>query len=260
LPVGLFRVQCERCHDSDGRGEVVRDVLRSIPDFTDAGWQDSQTDEDLSRAILEGRGKSMPAMKRKVTREEAGRLVALVRAFRGGRVVIPDEDSPGPSTKPEVPPPRVTQTDHSPLGDSSEAARRAASTTFQRTCRGCHGPDGKGEGTRALMPEIPDFSNRSWQGLRNRAELVASVLEGKGSHMPAFRDRLTEGQVQGVVDLIRGLGPPGVLPVDSKAGEFKVRFTRLSQEFESLRREFRAISDREGQREARHQPASNRNN
>jgi mono/diheme cytochrome c family protein len=253
-PVSLFRAHCLKCHDGDGRGEISRDTFRSIPDFTDTRWQASQTDAQLKLAILEGQGKSMPAMKDKMSPAAAGRLVVLIRAFRGGRQVVSEkEESPGPTGTADVAaaPVAVALAEPTSAPKSRDASMQLASAIFQRSCLGCHGPDGKGDAIRAQVPEIPDFTSRFWQERRDGAELTASVLEGKGSHMPAFRDKLNAEQSRAIVDLIREFGPPQAGAPESTASEFDTHFTRLCQEFESLQREYQALSIRASQREAR---------
>lgn len=49
-PVQVYRSACLRCHDSDGRGQAVRDALLTISDFTCLGWHAPQDDEDLGLA------------------------------------------------------------------------------------------------------------------------------------------------------------------------------------------------------------------
>ena len=55
---------------------------------------------ELSHSILEGKGKSMPAMKEKVASVGVMQMVALVREFRGGKLVIEDEEDRPPASEP----------------------------------------------------------------------------------------------------------------------------------------------------------------
>src|SRR5207344_3445879 len=87
----MFRAECLKCHDADGSGESVRDVMPRLPDFRDPRFQDSKTDDELARSILEGKGKSMRPMREKVGSSDVGDLVLLIRGFRGGRQVISDD-------------------------------------------------------------------------------------------------------------------------------------------------------------------------
>ncbi len=55
-PHKLYSAHCVACHDTDGRGEPVRDIMTSIPDFTKAEWHRARTNERLVRSIREGKG------------------------------------------------------------------------------------------------------------------------------------------------------------------------------------------------------------
>src|SRR5579864_9263364 len=97
-PLQVFRTSCLECHDKDGRGRTAREEFPKIPDFTDPGWQDSQSDAELGRAILEGRGKAMPRMRQKLGSVDVKQMVAFVRAFRGGKQVVAGEVETTPAT------------------------------------------------------------------------------------------------------------------------------------------------------------------
>jgi len=76
----------------------------------------------------------------------------------------------------------------------------------------CHGADGTGNKARDRFPEIPDFTNASWQARRTNAELTESILDGKGSAMPPLDDDVGEEQARGLVAYVRAfaltLGKP----------------------------------------------------
>ncbi len=96
-PLRVFQSACLECHDSDGRGEIVRDVLPKIPDFTDPRWRDSRGDAELIHSILNGKGKSMRPMKDALGGVDAKQMVALIRSFRGGTLVVPEEPEEPPA-------------------------------------------------------------------------------------------------------------------------------------------------------------------
>jgi mono/diheme cytochrome c family protein len=238
----LFRKHCLGCHDSDGRGEAGRALFKSIPDFTDERWQAARTDQQIGRAILEGQGKSMPSMKVKLSPAEAGRLVTLVRGFRGGRQVIAEEGAdPSPADAPAAAAP-ATRPNPVPAARPEPAPDRLAAAVFQRTCRNCHGADGKGDALRPQMPAIPDFTSPSWQAGRSRAELTASILEGRGRQMPAFGGSLSPAQSRALAEYVLTFGPRRAAPAASSAEGFDAQFSKLRREFESLQREYRALS------------------
>ncbi len=95
--LGVYRASCVLCHDVDGRGEVGREGAPGIPDFTDSKWQSTRSDAQLSQSILEGKGKAMPRMKNKLGSVDVKLMVAMVRAFAGGKLVIEEEHEPASS-------------------------------------------------------------------------------------------------------------------------------------------------------------------
>ena len=68
----------------------------------------------------------------------------------------------------------------------------AAAKRLQSRCTRCHDADGSGRSSRDKLREIPDFSNHKWQASRTDSELLVSVLDGKGSHMPGFRGNIED--------------------------------------------------------------------
>ena len=74
----------------------------------------------------------------------------------------------------------------------------------------CHGADGTGNKARDRLPEIPDFTNVSWQARRTDARLLESILDGKGEDMPPVRGKISEQQARGLVAFVRAFAPtPG---------------------------------------------------
>jgi mono/diheme cytochrome c family protein len=78
---GLFNRYCIRCHGVDGRG--VWDIP-GVPDFTNARWQVSRSDDQIARIIIEGRGAVMPTFRGTLTLEEAWAMVRYLRTFLPG--------------------------------------------------------------------------------------------------------------------------------------------------------------------------------
>jgi mono/diheme cytochrome c family protein/uncharacterized membrane protein len=77
----LFENRCAKCHGADGTGKKARDRLPALPDFTTTSWQGGRTDSRLMASILDGKGEEMPSWRGKITKAQARRLVAYVRAF-----------------------------------------------------------------------------------------------------------------------------------------------------------------------------------
>lgn len=116
--VRLYRTHCVECHGSDGRGEPARETTPEIPDFTNPTWHESHADQELVRAIWAGK-KDMPAMKRKLARTEVNPLVALVRAFQGGKQHISEVQDKATEANPRMESVRVG----SPVGPADGVAR-----------------------------------------------------------------------------------------------------------------------------------------
>lgn len=76
----LYTAKCATCHGKDGRG-IPNWRKKGQPDFTDAAWQKSHTDAQITEATKNGKGKFMPAFKAKLSDEEVAAVVARVRAF-----------------------------------------------------------------------------------------------------------------------------------------------------------------------------------
>src|SRR5438093_8799350 len=128
--------------------------------------------------------------------------------------------------------------------DSSPPSNRASPATgelYQHHCVKCHGKDGSGSPGRPSLPDIPDFTAASWQARRTDAELMASILDGKGDDMPAFARKIKEEQARALVDHIRGFAPKGKSNKEKKekpdASDFEERFSRLQKEMDQLRRQ-----------------------
>lgn len=80
----IFDAKCAMCHGKDGRGTKFGKE-KGAPDFTGSEWQKSHTNAQINDAIANGRGKSMPAWKNKLSADEIASLVARVREFAGKR-------------------------------------------------------------------------------------------------------------------------------------------------------------------------------
>jgi uncharacterized membrane protein/mono/diheme cytochrome c family protein len=86
-----------------------------------------------------------------------------------------------------------------PTADRSRNIRER----FQRHCDTCHGADGRGEEARDRLPEIPDFTDASWQARRADAKLLASSHDGKCSEKPPHRGKIDEAPARGLVAYVR---------------------------------------------------------
>jgi mono/diheme cytochrome c family protein/uncharacterized membrane protein len=241
----LFREHCQRCHGADGTGRQ-QEAPAGIPNFTHSDWQGQRSDTELRVSILDGKGKGMPSFQNRLSEVQAKSLVAHVRAFASNR-------SPTPSTRPAVGSDggdfereyqrlqadlddlkkrqkELDSTPRPPVKPSTEVAKGpaeapraedtapAAKTLYQKHCQRCHGEDGTGK-QRTARKNVPDFSRRDWQERRSDAQLLQSILEGKGSKMPPWREKLSEDQARSLVVYIRTFASsPGMTEDEEQSG------------------------------------------
>jgi mono/diheme cytochrome c family protein len=78
------------------------------------------------------------------------------------------------------------------LGQTSPPGQAA----FDRVCRVCHGPQGRGDAAPALVPLEKDA-----------AEVLAIVREGRGEMPPVSTERVSEDEVQQIVAFLKSLSP-----------------------------------------------------
>jgi ubiquinol-cytochrome c reductase cytochrome b subunit len=241
----LYGAYCLACHDADGRGSSLRKAAPDIPDFTDAKWHAARSDAEIGTAIREGKGKLMLPMKDKLAAPDVGRMIAYLRAFRGGEQVARVEpprpgpaEKPAPKTDPAVPTGREPER---PPDEATVARTRAAGALFQQYCLSCHGTDGRGAALRGAMPALPDFTSRAWQESRANPQLAVSILEGKGALMPAFRGRVSDAQAGDLTAYVRAFGPARAAPPASDQSDFEKRFRELEEEWKELQRQMHEL-------------------
>jgi mono/diheme cytochrome c family protein len=92
---------------------------------------------------------------------------------------------------------------------ATRAGAQEAKQTYEKSCASCHGPGGKGDGpaSKLLKPPAADFAT----ALKGKADAdIAKVIKeggkavGKAPTMPSFGAKLTDDQIHGVVEYIKG--------------------------------------------------------
>jgi mono/diheme cytochrome c family protein len=255
----LYRTHCIDCHDANGGGSSARDLVAHAPDFTDPRWHQRHGDTEIKRVIWEGK-KPMPAMKGKLALSDVERLVVLVRGFRGGRLVVSEDaesaersdDRSENSERPESSP--VAPTTDRPMAEESlpfDASRPAVNdkmaamrTTFTKYCIRCHGSGGDGSPIRSTLPSIPDFRSRPWHERKSDGALSFSILEGKGTGMPSFADKLESTRVRDLVEYLRSLAGMRIASRNEVSVDFDQRFERLMSDMETLKRDYYSLAPR----------------
>jgi mono/diheme cytochrome c family protein len=76
---------------------------------------------------------------------------------------------------------------------------------YQQYCHVCHGVEGDGNGIMTqLMGIMPmDHTNPNETNRLDNQQLAQSILEGKGQFMPAWRNILTQSDVDALISYIR---------------------------------------------------------
>jgi mono/diheme cytochrome c family protein len=122
---------------------------------------------------------------------------------------------------------------------SGKSSKSAAEKLYRLNCARCHGKDGKGAEVRERFAEIPNFRDESWQEERSDAEFRASIVDGKGTHMPGFGVQLTDEQIRSLVDYVRGFDSTPRKRGSASASDFEERFRQLQEELRELQKQFR---------------------
>jgi mono/diheme cytochrome c family protein/uncharacterized membrane protein len=89
----------------------------------------------------------------------------------------------------------------------ASAGAPAVAELFRQHCIKCHGADGTGSPARDRLPEIPDFTDAAWQSGHGDGQILASILDGVGTGMPPFRDKVSEDQTRGLAAHVRWFAP-----------------------------------------------------
>lgn len=81
-------------------------------------------------------------------------------------------------------------------------AQNDGTRLFKSKCSACHGTDGSGDTEVGRAMGVPDLHSAEVQKLTD-SELTGIIRDGKGSQMPAFKDKVTDDQIKRLVSYIR---------------------------------------------------------
>ena len=76
---------------------------------------------------------------------------------------------------------------------------------FQSTCIACHGADGKGNPALGA----PNLTDKTWLHGSDEALVMETIAKGRGSHMPAHKDILSEAKIHLLTAYVLSLSRPG---------------------------------------------------
>lgn len=88
-----------------------------------------------------------------------------------------------------------------------------AKQLYEATCAACHGASGRGDGPtgQALQPKPADLAT-ALKG-KDEAYLAKVITEGgtsvgKSAMMPAYQGIFSDGQIQGLIQYVKGFASP----------------------------------------------------
>src|ERR1700683_62640 len=79
-----------------------------------------------------------------------------------------------------------------------------APALYKSKCAACHGPDGTGNVPTGKSLGVTDLTSGDVQK-QTDAQLTDSIANGKGKKMPAYKGKVTDDQIKGLVGYIREL-------------------------------------------------------
>jgi cytochrome c6 len=83
------------------------------------------------------------------------------------------------------------------------SARADGAGDFKAKCAMCHAADGSGSTATGKTLKVRDLGSADVQG-QTDAQLTAIITDGKNK-MPAYKGKLTDDQIKGLVTYVRGL-------------------------------------------------------
>jgi cytochrome c6 len=95
---------------------------------------------------------------------------------------------------------KAPATEEKKVEEKAASEINAAALYSAQKCAACHGKDGKGN--KAISPEIPDFTDATWQSKHSDAEFIEMIKKGK-KPMPGYESKLSEAEIKALVAYVR---------------------------------------------------------
>ncbi len=70
-------------------------------------------------------------------------------------------------------------------------------------CLACHAVDGTGNALRAAFPTLPNLTDPAWQKTKSNDDFILRIHDGKDPLMPAFKDKLSQEQINALATYVR---------------------------------------------------------
>ena len=80
-----------------------------------------------------------------------------------------------------------------------------ASSVYNTKCANCHGRDGRARSARAKREGSRDLTAAEWQDSVSDERIYNSISNGKGKKMPGFKKKLSDAQLDELVNYVRRL-------------------------------------------------------
>jgi mono/diheme cytochrome c family protein len=106
----------------------------------------------------------------------------------GAAVTAPKAEAVATTTKAATPAVPIASPAPAPAPAPARVGM-APDQLYRAICIACHDVDGRGTLVRKAMPTIPDLTDAKWQATRSDADLLNSVLQGKGQFMLSMKDK-----------------------------------------------------------------------
>lgn len=195
----IFRQHCAVCHGDKGDGQSrARFGLNPPPrDFTAPQSAVELTRARMINSVTHGRkGTAMVGWQGRLTPEQIEGVVDFVRA-----TFMAKTESGSAPTAPssDAYPPQV-------VSAAPSASPPLGQRIYEENCRVCHGDKGNSATWTytVLDPPPRNFTAPQSRRILTRSRMIASVTHGrKGTAMMSFSKRLTETEIEAVVDYIR---------------------------------------------------------
>lgn len=183
----LYASYCQLCHGTEGRGDGP--LAKSM----------GLAPSDLTTTI---RARSDAILTKIITGEGAPTITGRARhdlisdAMPEWRDIFDDEEITSLIAWLRF----MSRAKHDLMSDPRQGAE-----LFQKYCQVCHGEDGYGDGVmgKLLAMSPMDLTNPIETDTLDNEELAKRILDGSGRYMPAWRDILSQGDVEGLVSYIR---------------------------------------------------------
>jgi len=163
----LYDENCAACHGPGGEGSTAI----GAPNLTDDAWLYGSGADAVRTSILEGRAGQMPGFAGALGDRGVREVATFVYTLDG-------RDWPRPDLV------------------------RAGAERYQQLCVACHGPEGRGNPAMGA----PDLTDPSWLYGGRRADIEASIRNGRSGVMPGWEGRLSTEEIEILIAWIRAVG------------------------------------------------------